>query len=148
MTVGQRLCDALYAAGRIKEAGEALLNIVSFFDEGVYMAESVISWFSGRLCCLVPSLYTRHSATDFLQRCLSTENSYDTTLPTPPLNEWVKLQLRGCSWNDALAAAHDVTITLCSGIPRWPDALLVCSSRPRDSQFIRPFVIISKRSAR
>ena len=64
MTVGQRLCDALYAAGRIKEAGEALLNIVSFFDEDVYMAESVISWFSGRLCCLVPSLYTRHSATD------------------------------------------------------------------------------------
>ena len=53
MTVRQRLCGALYAAGRIKEASEALLNIVSFFDEDVYMAEPVISWFSGRSCCLV-----------------------------------------------------------------------------------------------
>ena len=53
MTVRQRLCDALCAAGRIKEAGKALLNMLIFFDEDVYMAEPVISWFSGRSCCLV-----------------------------------------------------------------------------------------------
>ena len=148
MTVRQRLCDALCAAGRIKEAGEALLNMVNFFDEEVYMAEPVISWFSGRSCCLVPSLYTRHSATDFLQRCLSSESSDDTILPTLPLREWVKLQLRGGSWNGVLAAARRVSITFCPGAPRCLDAPLVCSSRPRDSQFIGSFVIISKCLAR
>ena len=133
MTVRQRLCDALYAAGHIKEAGEALLNIVSFFDEDVYMAEPVISWFSGRSCCLVPSLYNRHSATDFLQRCLSSENSDDTTLPTLPLREWVKLQLRGGSWNDALAAARCVSIAFCSGTPPLLDTPFLCRLRPQDS---------------
>ena len=53
MTVRQRHCDALYAAGRVKEAGEALLNIVNFFDEDIYMAEPVVTWLSGELYCLV-----------------------------------------------------------------------------------------------
>ena len=148
MTVRQRLCDALHAAGRIKKAGDVLLNIVSFFNEDVYMAEPVISWLSGRPCCLVRSLYSRHSATDFLQRCLSTDNSDDTTLSMPLLRVWVKLLLRGSSWNDALGAARDVSAALCSGTPRLLDTPLVCSLRPRDSQSIGPFVIISKRSTR
>ena len=148
MTVRQRLCDALYAAGRIKEAGEALLNIVSYFDDDVYMAEPVISWFSGRSCCLVRSLYTRHSATVLLQRCLSTNNIDNTTLSTLLLRVWVKLLLRGGSWNDALAVARNVSIFFYSGAPRCLDTPLVCSLRLRDSQFIRPFVIISKRSTR
>ena len=146
--VRQCLCDALYAAGRIKEAGEALLNIVNFFDEDVYMAEPVVTWLSGELYCLVSAPCARCLATDFLRRCLSTENSDDTTLPTPPLREWVKLQLRGSSWNDAVAVACNVSISSCSSAPCCLDTPLVCSLRPRDLQFIGPFVIISKSSAR
>ena len=132
MTVQQRLCDALYTAGHIKEASEALLNIVSFFSKGVYMAEHAISWFSGRSCCLVHSLYTPHSATDFLSQCFSSKNNDDTTLPTLPLREWVKLQLRGSSWNNALAAACCVSITFCSGIPPWLDTPFLCSLWSQD----------------
>ena len=53
MMVRQCLCDALYAAGRIKEAGEALLNIVNFFNEDDYMAEPVVAWLSGELYSLI-----------------------------------------------------------------------------------------------
>ena len=109
MTVRQRICDALYAAGRIKEAGEALLNIVNFFSEDVYMAEPVVAWLSGELYCLVSPPFIRHLATDFLQRCLSTENSDDTTLFMPPLRVWAKIQLRDSSWNDALTVARNVS---------------------------------------
>ena len=49
LRVRQGLCDVLHAAGCIKEAGEALLNIVSFFDEDVYMADPVVAWLSGEL---------------------------------------------------------------------------------------------------
>ena len=117
----QRLCDALLVAGRTKEAGEALLNIVNFFDEEVYTAKPVVTWLSGRLYCLVSPPCIRRLATDFLQRYLSVRNGDNTFLPTPPLREWVKLQLAGGSWNDALAAARHVSILFCSGAPRWPD---------------------------
>lgn len=35
--IQQRLCEALFAAGRTKKAGESLLNIVNTFDEKVYL---------------------------------------------------------------------------------------------------------------
>ena len=35
--VRQGLCGALYAAGRIKEAAESLLNIVNTVDYDIYM---------------------------------------------------------------------------------------------------------------
>ena len=144
MTVRQRLCEALHAAGRIEEAGEALLNIVKFFDQDVYRAEPVITWLSSRSCCPSPSLCIRRFATDFLQRCLSTENTDNLILPALLLREWVKLQLACGSWNDALTAACDVSISSCSGA-RCLDTPLVCSLRSRDSQFIGPSVITSKR---
>ena len=145
MTVRQRLCDALHAAGRIEEAGKALLNTVNFFDQGVYMAEPVITWLSGRPRCLVSSLCIRRFATDFLNRCLSAENADNSILPTPPLRVWVKLQLTGgsCQWDDALAAARDVSISFCSGA-RQPDTPLVYSLWSQDSQFIGLSVIILK----
>ena len=48
ITVRQRLCEALYAAGRIKEAGESILNIVNTVDEN--MTGAVFTWVSGKLC--------------------------------------------------------------------------------------------------
>ena len=47
ITVRQRLCEALYAAGRTREAGESLLKMVNTFDEGVYMGGPITKWVSG-----------------------------------------------------------------------------------------------------
>ena len=56
----------------------------------------------------------QHFATDFLQRCLSTAESSDTTLhspsPTLLLREWAKLTLTGSSWRNALVGAVNVSI--------------------------------------
>jgi hypothetical protein len=57
ITVRQRLCEALYAAGSIKEAGESLLNIVNTVDEDAYMTGPIITWVSGKLCYPVPPPY-------------------------------------------------------------------------------------------
>ena len=137
--VRQRLCEALYAAGRTKEAGESLLNIVSTVDEDVYTTESIRNWVSGKLRYPVPPPCVRHFATDFLQRCLSTpERSDDTILhspsPTPLLREWAKSKLAGGSWRDALVAAVNVSISFLS-TPRRLDTPLVRSLQPRDSRF-------------
>ena len=123
--IRQRLCDALHAAGRIEEAGEALLNIIDFFSQAVYMAEPIVTWLSGRLHCFVSPPCIRRLATDFLQRCLSARNGNNAILPTPPLREWVKLQLAGGSWDGALAAARHVSIPICSCAPRWLDTLFL-----------------------
>ena len=52
ITIRQRLCEALYAAGRIKEAGESLLNIVNTVGEDV----CIVTWVPGKLCYPVSSL--------------------------------------------------------------------------------------------
>ena len=116
ITVRQRLCEALYAAGRIKEAGESLLNIVNTVDEGVYMTEPIVTWVAGKLCYPVPPPCIRRFPTDSLQRCLSTpESSADTTLHSPSLlMEWAKSILKGGSWRDALVAALNVSISFLS----------------------------------
>jgi hypothetical protein len=49
ITVRQRLCEALYAAGRTKGASESLLQMVNTFDEEVYMSEPIAKWVSGEL---------------------------------------------------------------------------------------------------
>ena len=150
ITIRQSFCEALYAAGRIKEAGESLLNIVNTVDKDV-MAEPIVTWISSKLCYSAPPLCIRHVATDFLQRCLSTpESSVDTSpntpTPTPLLRQWAKLKLTGGSWTDALVAALTVSISFCSGTSRWLDIPLVRSSQPRDSRFIGLSATISKRS--
>ena len=48
--IRQRHCDALFAAGRMNEAGESLLNIVSSVDEEVYMRGPISTWVCGELC--------------------------------------------------------------------------------------------------
>ena len=47
IAVRQRLCEALYVAGRRKDAEESLLEMVNRFDEEVYMSEPITKWFSG-----------------------------------------------------------------------------------------------------
>ncbi|KAF8553154.1 hypothetical protein OG21DRAFT_1485613 [Imleria badia] len=70
ITIRHGFCEALYAARRIKEAGECLLDIVNTIDKDIYTTGRISAWFS-----------------DFLQRCLYTpESSDDTSLPpsSPP----------------------------------------------------------------
>jgi hypothetical protein len=45
--IQQRLCDALYAAGRTKDAGESLFKLVNTFDEEVYVSGPITEWVSG-----------------------------------------------------------------------------------------------------
>ncbi|KAF8547863.1 hypothetical protein OG21DRAFT_1449832 [Imleria badia] len=97
ITIRQRICEVLCAMGRIMEASECLLNIVSTVDEDMYTTRPVTTWVS-----------------DFLQQCLSTpESSGDSSLhspsPAPLLRKWAKLKLSGGSWKDALIAALNFT---------------------------------------
>ena len=108
ITIRQRFCEALYAAGRIKEAGESLLDIA---NKDIYMTGPIVTWVSGKSCYPVPPPYIQHFATDFLQRCLCTpESSIDATpSPVPILREWAKSKLTGGPWRDALVAALNVS---------------------------------------
>ena len=45
ITIRQRLCEALFAAGRTTEGGESLLNMVNTFDKEFYMP--ITEWVSG-----------------------------------------------------------------------------------------------------
>ena len=122
ITIRQRFCEALYAAGRIKEAGESLLNIVNTIDKDVSMTGPVVIWVSGKSCYPAPVLCIRHFATDFLERFLSTpESKVDATVHlkslTPLLREWAKSKLRGGSWRDALVASWNVSMPFCFWCP-------------------------------
>ena len=46
ITVRQHICEALYVAGRRKDADEYLLEMVNSFDE-VYTSELITKWVSG-----------------------------------------------------------------------------------------------------
>lgn len=52
LTIRQSLCEAVFAAGRIKEAGESLLIMIHAMDKDTYMTRPVRSWVSGELCSL------------------------------------------------------------------------------------------------
>ncbi|KAF8548191.1 hypothetical protein OG21DRAFT_1489599 [Imleria badia] len=95
--IQQGLCEALYTAGRTKDAGESLLKLVDNFGEEVYMSGHITDWVSG-----------------FTQRCLSVLESNGGTAskavshsltPMPLLREWTKATLASRSWKDALVTA-------------------------------------------
>ncbi|KAF8123581.1 hypothetical protein EV363DRAFT_1356177 [Boletus edulis] len=106
--IQQRLCEALYTVGRIKDAGESLLEMVNTLEDKVYTSVPITKWVS-----------------DFARQCLSTlENDGHATsnapqqanpsmlhatvnlrAPTPVLEVWAKATLVGSEWKDALAAA-------------------------------------------
>ncbi|KAN0087902.1 hypothetical protein V8E55_006523 [Tylopilus felleus] len=108
ITIWQRLCEALYGAGRRKDAEESLLEMVNSCHEEVYTTELVTKWVS-----------------DFTHQCLSDpESDGDTvstptedanmvtvlTTPTPLLREWAKAKLTHYSWKDALLSAVDLIV--------------------------------------
>ncbi|KAF8129771.1 hypothetical protein EV363DRAFT_1336453 [Boletus edulis] len=103
--IQQHLCEALLAVGRIKDASESLLEIISTLDNKAYMSVPITKWVS-----------------DFAQQCLSTlENdshassqqadpsmlhaTVNLQAPTPLLGVWAKATLASSEWKDALAAA-------------------------------------------
>ena len=49
ITVRQRLCEALYVAGRRRDAEGSLLEMVNGFHEEVYTSELITKWVSGEL---------------------------------------------------------------------------------------------------
>ena len=64
ITVRQRLCEALYVAGRRKDADESLLEMVNSFQEEVYASELITKWVSGE-SILYPLVF--HAFKTFLQ---------------------------------------------------------------------------------
>ena len=113
VTIQQRLCEALFAADRIKEAGEAVLRIV---DQEGNMTKLVETWVSGELIPYLPFQCRRdHLLSDFKYRCRS------------------KLEDLGDS--AAIAELHDEAISqytaaLFLGLPS-PQDLLVKRSKSR-----------------
>jgi len=71
-TIRQRLCEALYAAGRTNEAGESLLEMVNTVDEEVYMRRPTITWVSGEMC----STCSSSMCSKFHYRFLTTMSLY------------------------------------------------------------------------
>jgi hypothetical protein len=131
--IQKQLCEALYAAGRRKEAGESLLRMVSTVDEEVCVSGPIAAWKSGELCSTCSSAIHLKFHAEFAQRCLFTgarersgdpaSEGHDDVLfhplsPTPLLKEWAKLKLASGSWKDALNSAASVSIlSLC--YPSW-----------------------------
>lgn len=127
-TIQQRLCDALYAAGRTKDAGESLFKLVNTFDEEVYVSGPITEWVSGEFILQFVAVHSIISV-DFSRRCLSAPESDDdaarhdgapmlratsnSLVPTPLLREWAKATLARGSWQDALLAATSVSVSSC-----------------------------------
>ncbi|KAG6375175.1 hypothetical protein JVT61DRAFT_3383 [Boletus reticuloceps] len=123
ITIRQCLCEAMFAAGRTKDAGESLLKLVNIVEKEVYMIGPTTEW-----------IY------DFMQRCLSTPErdgdvASNTTqygnppmphsIPnssthTPILREWTKAKLTPNAWQDVLVASAGFLI------PRFDIYKTVC----------------------
>ena len=131
ITVRQRLCETLYAAGRRKDAAESLLEMINSCDKEVHTSELITKWVSGEstLATCVPCI--QNFSADFTHQCLSapesngdaastpTEDANMVTVhatPTPLLREWAKAKLAHYSWKEALFSAVDVSIAFCPRI--------------------------------
>lgn len=111
------MCDALYAAGHVKEAAESFLDVVTVFDEKDYSSSPLAKWVSG----MFPPRYfsCEHlellPPPDFAYQCLSVskcegaQENRDNKVPALFLMEWVKTTLPSRSWRDALLAAVRVS---------------------------------------
>lgn len=157
ITIHQRLCEALYVAGRVKDASDILLKMVNTFDEEVCMSGPIAKWISGALILIVRFRSIQHFSADSTQQCLSTPpndcvpnaapQGILATLnatPTPLLREWAKAVLTTCEWKDALVVSADVSTSNSLGADHWIDH--VCSSHSPELQYIRFCVSASKRS--
>ncbi|KAF8119914.1 hypothetical protein EV363DRAFT_211987 [Boletus edulis] len=93
ITLRHCLCNALYAAGRAKEAGESLLTMM-----GRLYAQIIVGF--GFLAKI--SVYPRE------QRQHQDENMSKLYAPSPLLKEWAKLKLTRGTWQDVLASTDDI----------------------------------------
>ena len=132
--VRQRICEALYLAGRRKDAAESLLEMVNSFDKEVYMSELITKWVSGESIVFTRVLCIQNFSADFIHQCLSAPESDGDVVstptedanmlmvlatPAPLLREWAKAKLAHYSWKDALLSAVDVNINFCSRVYPW-----------------------------
>ncbi|KAF8548910.1 hypothetical protein OG21DRAFT_1500722 [Imleria badia] len=118
ITIRRRLCEALYAAGRTKDAAESLLNLVNPLDEDVSLSRPI----------------TTEWVSDFTHRCLSASESDAVQHTNPPtlqatlntstsallLKAWAKATMANRSWKDGLASA------VCFMTPRSTTYQVVC----------------------
>ncbi|KAF8552474.1 TPR-like protein [Imleria badia] len=101
----QGLCEALYAAGRVKQAGEVLLDMTRL-NEDVYINKDITQWVSdiAQRCLATPE------TSQFIHRGPTTPQSDDDTAarPSPLLIEWAKAtSIINPSWTVALTASVD-----------------------------------------
>ncbi|KAF8553290.1 hypothetical protein OG21DRAFT_1267989 [Imleria badia] len=102
MMIGQRLCEALYAAGRTKDAGECFLKLVNIEDVPDSSGPISTEWvsdFTHRYLSASESDANRHRSLLMLQATFNSSTSI--------LNEWAKATLASRSWKDSLVAAVD-----------------------------------------
>jgi len=100
------------------------------------MSGPITAWLSGEYVLPVLPQCIRSFTTDFAQQCLSTsESSDDTTLhlpsPTPLLRGWAQLKLASGSWQSALVATVNVSISSCSGTAHRLDTVALKFTVPR-----------------
>ncbi|KAN0087823.1 hypothetical protein V8E55_006444 [Tylopilus felleus] len=108
--VRQRLCEALYAAGRKMDASESLLELVNTFDEEVNASMPVTKWVS-----------------DFTKQCLSTiENDNDAVsnaTSTPFLRQSAQSTLASAAWRDVMVASASFICEHLESMDRMTDAV-------------------------
>ncbi|KAF8546776.1 hypothetical protein OG21DRAFT_1527604 [Imleria badia] len=93
ITLQQRICEALYAAGRTEDALEYLLNLVTALDKEVYMSQPIVTHDA-----------PRHGDTPAFQAPLNSATSI-TLLRGWVLRKWAKEKLPDGSWKSALVTA-------------------------------------------
>ncbi|KAF8554772.1 TPR-like protein [Imleria badia] len=107
IVVQQRLCEALYAVGRTREAAEALLKLTSTFDEEIRTSMEHSEWI-----------------TDFRMRCVARfENAGDTALRSGDYEEAINQYSVALSLDPT---AHDLFLKRSKAralMALWEDAL-------------------------
>ena len=80
ITVRQRLCEALYAAGRKDNASESLLDLVNTFHEEVNASVPFTKWVSGELMCCSVRFYAFQTCLQALPSSVSPQSKTTMTL--------------------------------------------------------------------
>ncbi|KAF8119873.1 hypothetical protein EV363DRAFT_1378544 [Boletus edulis] len=106
ITIRQRLCEALYAAGRTMDAGKSLLELVDTFGDDVCMGGSMAEWISGftHKCLSNPEINGATSKTISNNNLSMRRATLDPQIHTPLLRVWVKATLVNRSWKGSTSS--------------------------------------------
>ncbi|KAF8119879.1 hypothetical protein EV363DRAFT_1378598 [Boletus edulis] len=131
ITIRQRLCEALYAAGRTMDAGKSLLELVDTFGDDVCTNGSMVEWISDftHKCLSSPEINNATSETIPNNNVSMRRATLDPQIHTPLLRVWVKATLAKRSWKDALATASSVFI-----VPRFIAYRVICECLERTNR--------------